>query len=251
MALRNAGLGATRQAGLVANQELRVKALQEALALAEPVRRMECFDVSHTMGEATVASCVVFEDGAMRRNEYRRYNIADAAAGDDYAAMREVLSRRFRRVAEGEGARPDLVLIDGGRGQLGVATEVMQECGLGDLPLVGVAKGEERKAGLEQLFVPGRDAPLRLAPDDPALHLIQQVRDEAHRFAIAGHRARRGKKRAQSPLEEIAGVGARRRQRLLTRFGGLRGLLAAGVDELAEVEGISRELAQRIYDQLH
>jgi excinuclease ABC subunit C len=194
---------------------------------------------------------VVYEDGALRKGEYRRFNITGAAAGDDYAAMREVLTRRFRRVAEGEGARPDLVLIDGGKGQLGIASEVMQECGLGDLALVGVAKGEERKPGLEQLFLPGRDAPLRLAPDDPALHLIQQVRDEAHRFAIAGHRARRGKKRAQSPLEEIAGVGPRRRQRLLTRFGGLRGLVAASVDELAQVEGVSRELAQRIYDQLH
>ena len=251
MAGRNAELGAAREAGLVANQESRLKALQEALALGEAVRRIECFDVSHTLGEATVASCVVYEDGALRKGEYRRFNITGAAAGDDYAAMREVLTRRFRRVAEGEGARPDLVLIDGGKGQLGIASEVMQECGLGDLALVGVAKGEERKPGLEQLFLPGRDAPLRLAPDDPALHLIQQVRDEAHRFAIAGHRARRGKKRAQSPLEEIAGVGPRRRQRLLTRFGGLRGLVAASVDELAQVEGVSRELAQRIYDQLH
>ncbi|MFN7085550.1 MAG: excinuclease ABC subunit UvrC [Burkholderiales bacterium] len=251
MAEKNARLGAAQALGLQATRETRLAALQRALALPESAQRIECFDISHTMGEATVASCVVYDRSAMQKSEYRRYNIAQAAAGDDYGAMREVLSRRYRRLVAGEGKLPDLVLVDGGKGQLGVAREVFAELGLNDVALVAVAKGEERKPGLEQLLLPGREEPLRLAKEDAALHLIQQIRDEAHRFAIEGHRARRGKARSRSPLEGIAGVGARRRQRLLAHFGGMRGLVAASVDELAQVGGISRALAEKIYQEIH
>jgi len=251
MATTNAMLGAEQKAGMLANQEGRLAALQQALDLPETAARIECFDVSHTMGEATVASCVVYEQGAMQKGDYRRFNIAAAEAGDDYAAMREVLIRRYRRLVAGEGKVPDLVLIDGGQGQLKVALEVLEELGLGEIKVVAVAKGETRKPGMEQLLMAGREEPLRLTPDHPGLHLIQQVRDESHRFALEGHRVRRAKTRNQSPLERISGVGARRRQRLLARFGGLRGLVSASVDELAQVEGISDELAQRIYDELH
>ena len=251
MALKNAQLGAQQQLSLHASQEARLLALQQALGATEAIRRIECFDVSHTMGEATVASCVVYDQAAMQKSEYRRFNISGIEPGDDYAAMRDVLSRRYRRVVAGEGKVPDLVLIDGGKGQLGVACEVFAELGLSDVQLIGVAKGEERKPGLEQLIIPGRANPLQLPGEHPALHLIQQIRNEAHRFAIQGHRARRGKTRNTSTLESIAGVGAKRRQSLLARFGGLKGLMSASVDELAQVEGISRELAARIYDQLH
>lgn len=251
MAQKNALLGAQRQAGLHATQEARLQALQQVLGTAELVQRIECFDISHTMGEATVASCVVYDNAAMQNSEYRRFNIRDVAPGDDYGAMREVLARRYSRVVAGEGKTPDLVLIDGGKGQLGVACEVFAELGLQDVLLVGVAKGEARKPGEEQLFMPGRAEPIRLPAEHPALHLIQQIRDEAHRFAITGHRARRGKARVTSSLEEIEGIGSKRRQRLLARFGGLRGLESASVDDLAQVEGISRALAARIYEKLH
>jgi excinuclease ABC subunit C len=251
MAMKNAQLGAQQQLNLQASQEARLTALQQALGSSEAVRRIECFDISHTMGEATVASCVVYDNASMQKGEYRRFNITGIEPGDDYAAMRDALSRRYRRVVAGEGRVPDLVLIDGGKGQLGVACEVFAELGLSDVQLIGVAKGEERKPGLEQLIMPGRANPLQLPGEHPALHLIQQIRDEAHRFAIQGHRARRGKTRNTSTLESIAGVGTKRRQSLLARFGGLKGLMSASVDELAQVEGISRELAARIYDQLH
>jgi excinuclease ABC subunit C len=202
------------------------------------------------MGEATVASCVVYDQGKMQNGEYRRYNISGITPGDDYAAMREALTRRYRKMQEGEGKRPDLVLIDGGTGQLNIAREVMAELGISDIELMGVAKGPERKPGLEELiFTDARVQHLR--PDDPALHLIQTVRDEAHRFAITGHRARRGKARTHSSLEDVPGVGPTRRKTLLERFGGLQGVKGASVETLAEVPGISRELAQRIYDLLH
>ncbi len=251
MAAKNAMLGAQQQLGLYATQEARLQALQQALGMTEAIQRIECFDVSHTMGEATVASCVVYDQAALRKTEYRRFNITGIEPGDDYAAMRDVLSRRYRRIVAGEGKLPDLVLIDGGKGQLGVACEVFAELGLSDVLLIGVAKGEARKPGLEQLIIPGRLNPLQLPGEHPALHLIQQIRDEAHRFAIQGHRAQRGKARTTSTLESIAGIGAKRRQRLLAHFAGLKDLLSASVDELAQVEGISRALAARIYDELH
>lgn len=251
MACKNAQLGAGQTAGLQATQEARVTALQQVLGASEPVNRIECFDVSHTMGEATVASCVVYDNNAMQKSEYRRYNIEGVAPGDDYAAMRNVLSRRYRKLVAGEGRLPDLVMIDGGKGQLGIASEVFTELGIDRSLLMGVSKGEERKAGLEQLHFTDRAEPVQLTPDHPALHLIQQIRDEAHRFAITGHRARRAKTRSTSPLENISGVGARRRKQLLTQFGGLRGLMAASVDDLAQVDGISRALAEKIYRELH
>ncbi|MFZ4498725.1 MAG: excinuclease ABC subunit UvrC [Burkholderiales bacterium] len=234
-----------------ANQNRRLAELGEFLGLDAPPRRIECFDISHTMGEATVASCVVYEDGAMRPDQYRRYNIAGAAAGDDYGAMREALTRRLKKTAEGDAVLPDLLLIDGGRGQLNVACEVLNEHALSDLAVIGVAKGVERKAGMEQLVFPDEEAPRRLPADHPALHLIQQVRDEAHRFAITGHRARRGKARRSSSLEDIEGVGPARRRQLLAHFGGLRGVQSASIDDIARVEGISRTLAERIYRELH
>ena len=251
MAEKNAQIGATHTASLQANQEARLLALQQALGLPESAQRFECFDISHTMGEATVASCVVYDQSAMQKGDYRRFNITTAVAGDDYGAMREVLQRRYRRLVAGEGKMPDVVLIDGGKGQLGVAREVMAELGISEVTLVGVAKGEARKPGLEALWMPEREEPYLLGPEHAGLHLVQQIRDEAHRFAITGHRARRGKTRSQSPLENIAGVGAKRRQRLLAHFGGLRGLQTASVDELAQIEGVSRALAEKIYEELH
>ena len=250
MALNNALLALRQQAGLQAGQLARLEALRTVLSLPQ-LARIECFDISHTMGEATVASCVVYENLAMRNAEYRRYNISGITAGDDYAAMRQALMRRYQKLQAGEGKRPDLILIDGGAGQLGVACEVMAELGLTDLALMGVAKGVERKPGMEQLLLPQQEKPLQLPSDSPALHLIQQVRDEAHRFAISGHRAKRGKTRTASMLEEISGVGERRRRNLLARFGGLPGVRQASVDELAQVEGISRALAEKIHQQLH
>ncbi|MDP3483864.1 MAG: excinuclease ABC subunit UvrC [Sulfuricella sp.] len=251
MALENARIAITQRLSQQSTQEARLQALIQALDLPEGTRRIECFDISHTMGEATVASCVVYDNYAMQNGEYRRYNITGITPGDDYAAMRDALTRRYRKIAAGEGSMPDLILIDGGKGQLGVAEEVMAEVGLSDVRLVGVAKGAERKAGLEQLIFPGGEKALQLPTDHIGLHLIQQIRDEAHRFAITGHRARRGKARLHSSLEDIGGVGAKRRQKLLARFGGLKGVQAASVDELAQVEGISQTLAEKIYQGLH
>jgi len=251
MAHKNAQLGAQLQIGLHATQEARLQALQQMLGVTEAIQRIECFDISHTMGEATVAACVVYDRAALQKAEYRRFNIETVAPGDDYGAMREALTRRYgRSVAEG-GKLPNLVLIDGGKGQLGIACEVFADLGLSDVLLIGVAKGEERKPGFKQLIIPGRAEPLQLPGEHPALHLIQQIRDEAHRFAIQGHRARRGKARTTSTLERIEGIGAKRRQRLLTHFGGLKGLLSASVEELAQVAGISQPLAERIYEELH
>ncbi|MDR2875152.1 MAG: excinuclease ABC subunit UvrC [Methylobacillus sp.] len=251
MAQTNAELALKQHLAQKTTQEKRLAALRDALDLPDNAERIECFDISHTQGEATVASCVVFDKGTMQNSEYRRYNITDITPGDDYAAMRAVLTRRYSKIAAGEGRRPDLIFIDGGKGQLGVAVEVMQEVGLPDMMLVGIAKGEERKPGLEQLIFPDRAEPLRLEKDDPGLHLLQQIRDEAHRFAITGHRNRRGKARTKSSLEEIDGIGAKRRQKLLTRFGGLAGVAKASAAELAQVEGISAALAEKIFRGLH
>jgi excinuclease ABC subunit C len=251
MARRNAEIALAGRLAAQATQEARGAALTEFLGAQSPVSRIECFDISHTMGEATVASCVVYDKGGMQPAEYRRFNVKDVAAGDDYGAMRYALEARYRKLAEGEGKVPDLILIDGGIGQLNAATGVMQDLGLADIAMVGVAKGEERKPGLEQLLVAGEEGARRLPPEHPALHLIQQVRDEAHRFAITGHRARRGKARTASRLEDIGSIGPKRRQRLLAHFGGLQGVMAASVEDLARVEGISRKLAERIYNELH
>ena len=250
MAEKNAGLGAAQRNSRRLDDAAKLVALQRALDLPETVQRIECFDISHTQGEAAVASCVVYDKGAMQNGEYRRFNMKEVIPGDDYGAMREVLTRRYRKVVAGEGKMPDLIMIDGGQGQLGVAIEVAGELGL-NVPLLGVAKGAARKPGMEQLLMAGREGAFRLTADDPGLHLIQQIRDEAHRFAIEGHRARRARTRSVSTLEDIPGVGAKRRQRLMARFGGLRGLIAASAEEMAQVEGISRELAERIYDSLH
>jgi excinuclease ABC subunit C len=251
MAQTNADLALQQRATLHASQQGRLIALREALALSENTERIECFDISHTMGEATVASCVVFDRAAMQNAEYRRYNITGITPGDDYAAMRDALTRRYKKIAAGEGKVPDLIFIDGGKGQLGVAIEVLREVGLSDIVLVGIAKGEERKPGLEQMFFADRDTPVSLKKDHAGLHLLQQIRDEAHRFAITGHRARRGKARMHSTLEDISGIGAKRRQKLLTRFGGLDGVKNASVDELMQVEGISQMLAEKIHEELH
>ena len=252
MAGKNATLALAQRLATQASQEARVAALQEFIGGEAPIARIECFDISHTMGEATVASCVVFDKGAMQTSEYRRYNVKDVTPGDDYGAMRYALDVRYRKLAEGEGGKvPDLILIDGGLGQLNAARGIMGDLGLGHVPMIGVSKGEERKPGMEQLVFPNEDVPRRLPPDSPALHLIQQVRDEAHRFAITGHRAKRGKARVTSRLEDIGSVGPKRRQTLLAHFGGMQGVVAASIDDLAKVEGISRTLAERIYNELH
>ncbi len=232
-------------------QGARMLALQEALGLATPALRMECFDISHTMGEATVGSCVVFENGQPFKEDYRRYNITGITPGDDYAAMRDVLERRYKKLMAGEGKLPDLILIDGGRGQLNAAVATLGELGVSDIPLVGIAKGEGRKPGLEVLIFPESGKILRLPMDHPGFHLLQAIRDEAHRFAITGHRARRGKARTRSTLEDVTGIGAKRRQKLLAQFGGLRGVQNASVEDLAAVAGIGLALARKIYQQLH
>jgi excinuclease ABC subunit C len=251
MAESNARMAIVQAVQTHATQEARLQALQQALAFPITIGRIECFDISHTFGEATVGSCVVYDDAALKKSEYRRFNVQGIEPGDDYGAMRQVLDRRYRKVVAGEGKLPDLVLVDGGRGQVTQAREVLEELGLGSVAIVGVSKGEERKPGLEQLIIPGRDEPLRLPPDHPGLHLIQQIRDEAHRFAITGHRNRRARTRRTSVLEGIEGIGPKRRQKLLSHFGGLKGLIAASVDEISQVAGVSRALAERIHQRLH
>jgi len=251
MAEKNARLALARRAIEKTTQEGRIVALREALGLPETAQRIECFDVSHTMGEAAVASCVVYDRHAMQKSEYRRFNMRDLTPGDDYAAMRQALTRRYERVAADGGKIPDLILIDGGRGQVNAARGALAELGLNDVAVVGVAKGAERKAGLETLILDAEGQSLQLPPQHPGLHLVQSIRDEAHRFAIVGHRARRGKARTTSTLTEIPGIGAKRRQRLLAHFGGLQGVQAAAVDEIAKVGGVSRALAEKIYRHLH
>ncbi len=251
MAEENARLALSQRLGQQSSQEARLQALQQALEFPMPIARMECFDISHTFGEATVASCVVFDRLSMQKGEYRRYNISGATPGDDYGAMREALHRRYSKLAAGEGKLPELILVDGGKGQVATARAVLADLGLSEVGLLGVAKGEARKPGLEQLFFPDRGNPLQLPKDHPGLHLIQQIRDEAHRFAVQGHRARRGKVRTASMLDRIGGVGAKRRQRLLVRFGGLKGVINASVDDLSQVEGISLALAEKIFREFH
>jgi excinuclease ABC subunit C len=250
LASRNAALALATELGSHASQQARLESLRDLLGLAALPSRIECFDISHTMGEATVASCVVFDANGPARGQYRRYNIAGIEPGDDYAAMHQALERRFRKAVEENGTLPDVLLIDGGAGQVAQARAVLAELGIDGIALVGVAKGEGRRAGHEALLLPdGRE--IRPGPESPGLQLVQQVRDEAHRFAITGHRGRRQKARNTSRLEDIPGIGPRRRANLLRHFGGLGGLKAAGAEEIARVEGINAALAERIYASLH
>ena len=228
----------------------RLESLSQVFGLDETIGRIECFDISHTQGEQTVASCVVFTDKGITKSDYRRYNINNITPGDDYAAMRQAIERRYKRVLKEEGVLPNVLLIDGGKGQLSSAAQVMHELQIKEVLLVGIAKGEGRKPGLETLFLEGQSVGIKLAANSAAMHLVQQIRDEAHRFAITGHRVRRGKAQTQSVLQEIPGVGAKRRQALLKHFGGLQGIQQAGVKDISKVVGINDDLAQKIYQYL-
>ena len=251
--MASAGLREAIKHRLLSRQNIgsRLLALQERFALERVPERIECFDISHSRGEETVASCVVFGDEGADKSQYRRFGIEGITPGDDYAAIQQAVSRRFKRVANGESPCPDVLLIDGGKGQLSAAMKALEAHAVMPVLILGVAKGSARKAGMEQLFLPDKDEALRLDDDDPALHLIQQVRDEAHRFAITGHRGRRAKARTRSELDDIPGLGPVRRQALLRRFGGMRQLRRASLDELQKVDGLHRELARRVYDHLH
>ena len=253
MARQNAELAILARNQASAQQEARLEALRDVLQMNEPLLRIECFDISHTQGESAVASCVVYEGNAMQRRDYRRFNIRDITPGDDYAAMRQAVLRRYDSVAGGEGKAPDLILIDGGKGQVAAAWAALADLGLTHLNMLGVAKGEARKPGLESLIFPEADgrAPLNLPTDHPALHLIQEVRDEAHRFAITGHRGQRAKSRKTSTLDSLPGIGPARRKALIARFGGLSGVRGASIEQLAEIPGISRELAEKIHSALN
>jgi excinuclease ABC subunit C len=251
MARTNAELGLKMKASSRASLREQLDALEEALGLERPPRRIECFDVSHTMGESAIASCVVFGAEGPLKSDYRRFNLKGLTPGDDYAGMRQAVGRHFARLQRGEGVMPDLLLIDGGEGQLRAAREALGELGVKELVTVGVAKGADRRVGQERLFLAGRDAPLILEADSPALRLIQRVRDEAHRFAIAGHRKARARSRLESLLEEIPGLGPAKRRELLKSFGGLQGVRQASVEDLAKVRGVSRSLAELIYEQMN
>ena len=251
MARTNAEQGLNLKVASNATIKRQFVALAEAIDLEDPPGRIECFDVSHTSGEATVASCVVFNTAGPLKSDYRRFNLSPAAAGDDYSAMAEALRRRYARIKKGEVAMPDVLFVDGGKGQLSQAMTVLDELEMDWLLVVAVAKGRSRRPGAERLFLPGCSTSLSLPADSPALLLIQQIRDEAHRFAITGHRQRRAKARRTSRLEQIAGLGPKKRRELLRQFGGLQGVMGAGVDDLVKVRGIGRTLAETIYNDLH
>ncbi|MGA9025400.1 MAG: excinuclease ABC subunit UvrC [Steroidobacteraceae bacterium] len=247
----NAGQSLQMRGLARASIESALEDIREALNLDGVPHRIECFDISHTGGTDTVASCVVFGVEGPLKGDYRRFNIAGIEPGDDYAAMHQALTRRYKRVRDGEYSAPDLLLIDGGKGQLAQAAAVLEELGVAGITLVGVAKGADRRPGQEQLFLLGRETPTILPADSHALHLIQRVRDEAHRFAIAGHRRKRAKRHSQSILETIPGLGPVKRRELLKQFGGLQGILRAGIDDFVRVRGFGRELAELIYEHLH
>ncbi len=251
MAVENADISLTQHLANKENRQLRTDKLSLVLQLEIPVQRMECFDISHTSGEATVASCVVFDSEGPLTTDYRKFNITNITPGDDYAAMEQAITRRYTRVKKEEGKIPDIIFIDGGKGQVAKAQMALEELQINEPVLIGVAKGPSRKAGLETLIIERDDKQIHLPHDSPALHLIQHIRDEAHRFAITGHRQRRKKTRNQSPLENIEGVGQKRRQNLLRHFGGIQGITSAGVEDLAKVSGINKNLAQKIYDTFH
>ncbi len=251
LARRNAEHALAARLSSQSGMRQRLEALQDALGLESELSRLECFDISHTQGEATVAACVVFGAEGPLKTDYRRYNIEGITPGDDYAALRQALTRRYTRLREEDGRLPDVLFIDGGKGQLAQARAVLEELQVAGVTAVGIAKGPERKPGLETLFLSGENHPFILPADSAALHLAQQIRDEAHRFAITGHRQRRAKARATSVLEHIPGIGPKRRQALLRQFGGVKQLARTGVEDIAGVDGINAELAQRIYDAFH
>jgi excinuclease ABC subunit C len=255
MAKQNASHAISIRLSTYATMQQRFEALQEVLQLDELPQRIECFDISHTQGERTVASCVVFDQAGPVKSDYRRYNIEGITAGDDYAAMKQAVMRRYQKLQAGEGTLPDILFIDGGKGQVAQAKQVIDELQIADVMIIGVAKGPTRKAGLETLIMAAclseSNQEFILPADSAALHLIQQIRDEAHRFAITGHRQRRGKARTRSVLEDIDGLGPKRRQQLLRQFGGMQEVARAGVEDLASVPGISKLLAQKIYDAFH
>lgn len=254
MAEKNAELAIATRLSDADRHAHRLRALFEFLDLEQEEGgeiRIECFDISHTQGESPVASCVVYLGDRMCPREYRRFNITDVQPGDDYAAIHQAVQRRYAKVLTGESVAPTLILIDGGKGQLAVAVDALKELGLSHLAVVGVAKGEGRKPGLESLIFPDGREPVQLSPEHPALHLIQEIRDEAHRFAVSGHRARRSKSRQGSVLDDIDGVGPKRRKALLAHFGSLQGLRSAGIEQISTIQGISHELAERIYKALH
>lgn len=251
MALETASQALSARLLEAASMDERLLELQRALELDRPPHRLECFDISHTQGEKAVASCVVFDDNGPLKAAYRKFNIEGITAGDDYAAIKQAVGRRFAKAKAGQGAVPDVLFIDGGQGQLNAALEALEELEIAELRVVAIAKGPTRKPGLEELILPEQDQSLRLPPDSPALHLIQRIRDEAHRFAITGHRGRRDKARLSSGLDEVEGLGPARRRALLRAFGGLAQIRRAGVDDLARVEGVSRTLAERIYAHFH
>ena len=255
MASNNAKIAVKARISTQATLNKRFEALQDILQLDELPARLECFDISHSSGEKTVASCVVFGQEGAIKSDYRRFNIKDIKAGDDYAAMEQALMRRYKKLQQGEGILPDILFVDGGKGQVNKAANVFDELQIADVMIIGVAKGPTRKAGMETLILSGclseQDREFILPADSPALHLIQQIRDEAHRFAITGHRQQRGKARTRSVLEEIEGLGPKRRQVLLKQFGGLQEVARAGIDDLTKIPGISKQLAQKIYDAFH
>ena len=251
LAVTNALTGLKQHMTQRATQVQRVQALQEALALVNPPNYMECFDISHTQGQMTIASCVVFNDGIPNTQSYRKFNIEGIQPGDDYAAMHQAMQRRYARLKKENAVLPDLIVVDGGKGQLSQAIDVLKTLELEHVPLVSVAKGEGRKAGLEVLYTPHNSEGIDLESDDIALHLINYIRDEAHRFAITSHRAKRTKAQTQSSLESIEGIGPKTRKQLLVHFGGLGEVKAASISELQKVKGISLDKAQKIYDFFH